>query len=602
MSFHSDATSPSLRTPLHGDDIVSGEHAIMSPNLSACNSVKNSRVPAILGSMEILTCILISNSKIGAVIGKGGSIIKRIRESSGAKITICGNCSGASGLGGGENAADDSGDRMVTIAGVYLTVLAAFSAIVRQTEPVFGKGGNDEPTRSGGHNSGSTCVRLLVPNNKAGGLIGHGGSTIRAIREQSCARIEISTQGLAVWGGGVLDRVVTIMGTFSACIQAYEMICLQLVGIPNAGPFSTSPTSQNDAEHRNNRVVHAGGMVNSPMSHIHQQSRSGHQQQNLGCGVGVYHGTMALQFSPVPQVGPPFHGPPSFSSRTQQFERSNGLPPSGYVPPTTWENLALDQGGLHASPSSSTFYHGYLPHSLSTSGRRRSCSTPDSYCQSSSSPSLIAGFTAGVIRNVNLKDDEKRYNPSLAASVSTMCIASPAPIKITVDMDIPYEALTAMRLDHGFSNIMNISGAVLEELQAMPKSTLSGLRGGMDEVVVKGGGGVKRVEQLDVEELNKQKCDSSEQKDECNGEDSQVDLLEQQEKPLPLEWGNDCCYGYSLPSAQEVSFPHSISTTSLGDSASFNSSLSSLKDNAAFNEGCKPSSNRISITGTLEVK
>ncbi len=570
----------------------------MSPNLSACNSVRNSRIPAILGSMEMLTCILIPNSKIGAVIGKGGSIIKKIRESSGAKITICSNCSGASGLGGGENAADDSGDRMVTIAGLYLTVLAAFSAIVRQTEPVFGKGGNDEPTRGGGgHNSGSTCVRLLVPNNKAGGLIGRGGSTIRAIREQSCARIEISTQGLAVLGGGLLDRVVTIMGTFSACIRAYEMICLQLVGIPNSGPFATSPTSQNDAEHGNGWAVHGGGMVNTPMSQIHQQSRSGHQQQNLGCGVGVYHGTMALQFSPVPQVGSPFHVPPSSSSPTQQFERLNRLPPSGYVPPTTWENIAPHQGGLHtsASASASTSYLGCLPHSLNTNGRRRSSSTPDSYYRSSSSSSFFADFTSGVIRNVCLKDDEKMYNPSTAASVPISCNAPPAPIKITVDMDIPYEALTAMRLDHGFSNIMNISGAVLEELQTMPVSTSSGLHGDVGKVDVKGDGGVKRVEELDVEEFNKQGCDSSGRKDECNEEDGQSDLLEQQEKSLTLKCGHDCCAGYSLPSLKEVSLQHTIST-------SFNSSLSSLKDSTAFDGGCISSSNRISITGTLEVK
>ncbi len=603
MALHSDPTSLSLRTSFRGDDLVSEEHAIMSPNPSVCNSVRNSRMPAILGSMEMLTCILIPNSKIGAVIGKGGSIVKNIRESSGAKITICGNCSGASGLGGSENAADDSGNRMVTIAGLYLTVLAAFSAIVRQTEPVFGKGGNDEPARGGGgNNSGSTCVRLLVPTNKAGGLVGRGGSTIRAIREQSCARIEISTQGLAVLGGGLLDRVVTIMGTFSACIRSYEMICLQLVGIPNSGPFATSRTSQNDAEHGNGRAVHGGGMVNTPMSQIHQQSRSGHQQQNLGCGVGVYHGTMALQFSPVPQVGSPFHVPPSSSSRTQQFERSNGVPPSGYVPPTTWENIAPDQGGLHTSASASTSYLGCLPHSLNTNGRRRSSSTPDSYYRSSSSPSFIADFTAGVIRNIGLKNDEKTYNPSTAVSMPTSCNASPAPIKITVDMDIPYEAFTAMRLDHGFSNIMNISGAVLEELQTMPVSTSSGLHGDVGEVDVKGDGGVKRVEELDVEEFNEQECDSSKRKDKCNEEDGQSDLLEQQEKSLPLKWGHDCCAGYSLPSLKEVCFPHSISTKSLGDSSSFNSSLNSLKDNAAFHEGCISSSNRISITGTLEVK
>ncbi len=600
MPIHSAPTSLSLRRPprLSGDDQFSEEHAIMSPDPStACNSAMgSSSIASILGPVEMLTRILIPNSKIGAVIGKGGSIIKKIRESSGAKITICGSCAGAPGSGGGANAADDSGDRMVTIVGLYLTVLAAFSAIVRQTEPVFGKRGTDEPTwGGGGHNSGSTCVRLLVPNNKAGGLIGRGGSTIRVIRDQSCARIEISTQGLAVAGGGLLDRIVTITGTYSAYIRAFKMICLQLADIPNSGILATSPTSQNDVVPGNGGTVRGGGVVNNtPTSQIHQQSQPGQQQQNLGYGIGMFRGNLALQFSPASQSGSPFHIPPGPSCRTQQSEQPKLLSSSGYAPPAAWANIAPDQGRVRrTSITTPTNSVGCLPHSLN-GGRRRSSSTPDNY-YSSSSPSFIADFTADVIRNIGLKYDEKMFNSSTTSSVPARCATSPTPIKITVDMDIPYEALTALRLDHGFSNIMNISGAVLEELQT-PVSTSNGLHSSVGEVCVKGDDGIKRVEELGVEEFNKQECDSG-KKDKCKEEGGQSDLLEHQEGTLPLEWVND--YSSGSISSSNISSVTSISTKSLGDSES---SLDGVKDNAAFNGGCISSSNRISITGTLEVK
>ncbi len=569
----------------------------MSPNPATCNPVMSSRIPTILGPLEMLTRILIPNSKIGAVIGKGGSIIKKIRESSGAKITICGSCAGAPGVGE-NNTADDSGDRMVTIAGLYLAVLSAFQAIVSQTEPGFGKRGTDEPTRGGGghSNSGSICVRLLVPNSRAGGLIGRGGSTIRVIREQSCARIEISSHGLYIAGGGLLDRIVAITGTFSACIRAYQMICLQLANIPNLGTLATSLTSQDDVVPGNSGTVHGGGMANTPTSQIHEQTWLGHQQQRVGCGIGVYHGNMALQ--PVPQVGSPFHVPPGSSPRALQSELPKLSSPSGYVPPTILSNIAPDQGrGGHRSDTSPTSSLGCLPHSLNGNGRRRSSSTPDNY-YSSSHPSFISDFTADVIRNVGLKDNRNTFNASTAASVPINRDASPAPIKITVDMDIPYEALTAMRLDHGFSNIMNISGAVLEELQTTPVSTWSGLHSNVD---VKGGDAIERVEELDVEEFNSQECDSG-RKDKCKDEgDQSSDPLDQQEGSLPSEWRHDTCTENSSL-CSNVSFTNCISTKSLGDSSSSKSSLSSLKDNATLNGKCTSSSNRISITGTLEVK
>lgn len=88
---------------------------------------------------------------------------------------------------------DDSDDRMVTAAGTFNSVQLAFTHILSHAgavgpdaNPVMGLAGGDPDCVA-------NVFRLLIPHVKAGGLIGRGGCTIKAIRELSSARIEISS-------------------------------------------------------------------------------------------------------------------------------------------------------------------------------------------------------------------------------------------------------------------------------------------------------------------------------------------------------------------------------------------------------------------------
>lgn len=99
-------------------------------------------------------------------------------------MTISDSCTGLHG---------DSDDRMVTAAGTFNSVQLAFTHILSHAgavgpdaDPVMGLAGGDPDCVA-------NSFRLLIPNVKAGGLIGRGGCTIKAIREQSGARIEISS-------------------------------------------------------------------------------------------------------------------------------------------------------------------------------------------------------------------------------------------------------------------------------------------------------------------------------------------------------------------------------------------------------------------------
>lgn len=82
---------------------------------------------------------------------------------------------------------------MVTAAGTFNSVQLAFTHILSHAgavgpdaDPVMGLAGGDPDCVA-------NAFRLLIPNVKAGGLIGRGGCTIKAIREHSGARIEISS-------------------------------------------------------------------------------------------------------------------------------------------------------------------------------------------------------------------------------------------------------------------------------------------------------------------------------------------------------------------------------------------------------------------------
>eukprot|EP00752_Nemacystus_decipiens_P002137 g2037.t1 len=242
--------------------------------------------------METVSRVLIPNCKIGAVIGKGGAIIKHIREVSGAKVTISDSCTGLH---------DDSDDRMVTAAGTFNSVQLAFTHILSHAgavgpdaDPVMGLAGGDPDCVA-------NSFRLLIPNVKAGGLIGRGGCTIKAIREQSGARIEISShafhfhpvhgplpasahnnppasqgagqqpsmhsgpgdggpRGGGGGGGGpggasggppvniplpppiLMDRVMTAMGSFDACLRAHHLVASKLMDVrPSPVPMPSAP-------------------------------------------------------------------------------------------------------------------------------------------------------------------------------------------------------------------------------------------------------------------------------------------------------------------------------------------------------------------------
>ncbi|KAJ8549151.1 hypothetical protein K7X08_032858 [Anisodus acutangulus] len=152
-------------------------------------------------SSDTTYCILCQSKKIGSVIGKGGSIIKTLREETQAKITVADSVPG-------------SDDRIVLISspstklarkqdteknnenpetrkesGVMEPHCAAQDALLKVHNRIVEedlRGSQDE-----NNNEIEIITRLLVPNNLVGCLLGRKGDVIQKLRSETGASIRV---------------------------------------------------------------------------------------------------------------------------------------------------------------------------------------------------------------------------------------------------------------------------------------------------------------------------------------------------------------------------------------------------------------------------
>merc|ERR1719182_316669 len=174
------------------------------------------------GSEHVQRQFPIPSNKSGNIIGKGGSIIRQTRQTTGGHIKIMDTRPGER-------------DRMVVLNGTDLQVRNAYYTILGQLEghgqPVGGGGGGygapAGPTGgyAGGGAAGETHQVIAVDNNMVGALIGKGGSVIRNIRQTSGTTVKISQSGES---SDPSKRIVTIWGGNDAVLCAQQMIFTQL--------------------------------------------------------------------------------------------------------------------------------------------------------------------------------------------------------------------------------------------------------------------------------------------------------------------------------------------------------------------------------------
>jgi len=153
-----------------------------------------------------------SGKEVGPIIGKGGEIIKEIREESGSKIHITdGSCP----------------ERIITVTGTTDAIFKAYTLICKKMEDGDGSKTRDRSTdRKDGLN-----LCLVVPASQCGSLIGKGGSKIKEIREVTGASVQVASDPLP----GSTERSVTVAGTKDAVTQCIYHICCVMLESPAKG-------------------------------------------------------------------------------------------------------------------------------------------------------------------------------------------------------------------------------------------------------------------------------------------------------------------------------------------------------------------------------
>ncbi|KAJ6349956.1 hypothetical protein OIU78_006199 [Salix suchowensis] len=124
-----------------------------------------------LDSVEKPTYIklLVSNAAAGSVIGKGGATITDFQSQSGARIQLSKNYDFFPG----------TSDRIILISGGIDDALKALELIIAKLL-------SEIPTEDGDDAEPRMRVRLVVPNNACGSIIGKGGSIIKSFIEEIC--------------------------------------------------------------------------------------------------------------------------------------------------------------------------------------------------------------------------------------------------------------------------------------------------------------------------------------------------------------------------------------------------------------------------------
>ncbi|VAH96818.1 unnamed protein product [Triticum turgidum subsp. durum] len=156
-------------------------------------------------SGELLVRVVCPGDKIGLVIGKGGMTIKNIRKESGASVDV-------------DDAKNDKEESIITISSTEATndvKSAAVEAVLLLQAKI-----NDE-TEDRMH------LRLLVPGNVIGCLIGKGGSIINDMRNKSKAIIHIS-KGTKPRKASSNDELVEVFGEVDKLRDALVQIVLRL--------------------------------------------------------------------------------------------------------------------------------------------------------------------------------------------------------------------------------------------------------------------------------------------------------------------------------------------------------------------------------------
>lgn len=142
--------------------------------------------------------ILIPSFTVGAVIGKGGEVIKSMKKESGAHIRVSQN----------GKYYPTTNERIAFISGsneqVHQVICMINEKIRTDKPPENKRVGNDLSERK-------TQMKLIIPSSSAGKIIGKGGCNIKEMKEKLEVSVRIQNHEESI--EGLDERIVTVTGS-----------------------------------------------------------------------------------------------------------------------------------------------------------------------------------------------------------------------------------------------------------------------------------------------------------------------------------------------------------------------------------------------------
>ncbi|CAJ0943975.1 unnamed protein product, partial [Mesorhabditis belari] len=223
---------------------------------------------------------LVSSKSAGAVIGKGGDNIKRLRSQFDATVTVPDS--------------QGSAERVLTI----VCVVDNIAPLCAEMLPKFEDAGAD----------GKREAKMLVHMSHAGAIIGKGGSKIKELREETGCNIKVYSECAPQSS----DRIVQIMGSESGLPGAVKAVCGLIKSIPIKGatrqydPINYDPVLANEYG-----GFTFGGGDRGPPSRGDRGGRDGYganmERRGGGDGHGRFGGGGPMGGGPR-GMGPPMRG------------------------------------------------------------------------------------------------------------------------------------------------------------------------------------------------------------------------------------------------------------------------------------------------------
>lgn len=162
-----------------------------------------------------LVKLLVPNYAAGAIIGKGGSNISDLQSRYGASIRISHNREFYPG----------TDERIVVLSG-------EISQIIDFHEYIIDKVNQDDVTsdKRPREDFRRQVVKIVLPNSTAGIIIGRGGASIKALQEDTKAKMMITSRDESKVVG---ERVLCITGTAEQRIEAAKEVIAKIAADPD---------------------------------------------------------------------------------------------------------------------------------------------------------------------------------------------------------------------------------------------------------------------------------------------------------------------------------------------------------------------------------